>query len=219
MAVVHDRVDGLADQFVGGPAQHPLRGGIDEGGLAFRVDAIDAFAGGAQDQLVFPLDVLKHPLDPLPGGEPAVHVVLGGGVDITAAALVEVAHGEQHQRAALMRQPRSRIFEPQRLAGGVARRQRIGPVGALVEHGLGEHDQRRHLSGVQRADFGFPQQRAVVAEQGAGGGIGVDDLVGMRIDQQRRLDQIVEGEGAQIALVQTPAKTCGANSIANSENS
>ena len=207
MAVVHDRVDGLADQFVGGPAQHALRGGIDESGLAFRVDAIDAFAGGAQDQLVLPLDVLEHPLDPLPCGEPAAHMVLGGGIDIAAAALVEVAHGEQHQRAALMRQPRSRIFEPQRLAGGVARRQRVGPVGALVEHGLGEHDQRRHLSGVQRADPGFAQQRAVIAEQGAGGGIGIDDLVGIRIDQQRRLDQIVEGEGAQIDLAANSGKT------------
>ena len=43
------------------------------------------------------------------------------------------------------------------------------------------------------------QQRAVVAEQGAGGRIGVDDLIGVRVEQQRRLDQIVEGEGAQVS--------------------
>ena len=146
VAVVHDRMDGLADQFLGGPAQHPLGGRIDEGGLALGVDAVDAFAGGAQDQLVLALDVLEHPLDPLPGGEPAAHVVLGGGIDIAAAARFEVAHGQQYQRAAVMRHQRSRIFQPQRLAGGMARRQRVGPVAALGEHGLGEHDQRRQLS-------------------------------------------------------------------------
>ena len=182
------------------PSQHPLRGRIDEGGLALGVDAVDAFAGGAQDQLVLALDVLEHALDALPGGEPAAHVVLGGGIDIAAAALFEVAHGEQDQRASVMRHHRSRIFQPQLLAGGMARRQRVGPVGALVEHGLAEHDQRRHLPGMQRAEFGFPQQRAVVAEQGAGGGIGIDDFVGVGVEQQCRLDQIVEGEGAQIEI-------------------
>ena len=221
MAVMHDRMDRLADQFLGGPAQHPLGGRIDEGGLALGVDAVDAFAGGAQDQLVFPLDVLEHPLDPLPGGEPAAHVVLGGGIDIAAAARVEIAHGEQHQRAAVMRQQRAGIFEPQRLAGGMARRQRVGPVRALVEHGLGEHDQRRQLPGMQRADLGLPQQRAVVAEQGAGGRIGVDDLVGVGIEQQRRLDQIVEGERcADRRRAPAAAEPSGARSIARySENS
>jgi hypothetical protein len=136
---------------------------------------------------------------------PATHVILGGGVDIAAAALFEVAHGQQDQRAPVMRHHRSRIFQPQRLAGGVARRQRVGPVGALVEHGLAEHDQVRHLPGMQRAEFGFPQQRAVVAEQGAGGRIGVDDFVGIRVKQQCRLDQIVEGESAQIGIARRRA--------------
>ncbi|MHC2273950.1 hypothetical protein ACVME8_000561 [Bradyrhizobium diazoefficiens] len=48
-----------------------------------------------------------------------------------------------------------------------------------MQHGLGEHGQGRKLAGVQGARPGLPQQRAVVAEQGAGGRIGVDDLVGI----------------------------------------
>ena len=52
MGVVHDRMHVVADQFLGLPAEHALGGRIDEGGLALGVDAVDAFAGGAQDQLV-----------------------------------------------------------------------------------------------------------------------------------------------------------------------
>ena len=59
MGVMHDRMHVLADQFLGRPAQHALGGGIDEGGLAFGIDAVDAFAGGAQDQLVLALDVAE----------------------------------------------------------------------------------------------------------------------------------------------------------------
>ncbi len=183
MGVMDDRVDGLADQFFRAPAQHALGGRIDEGGLAFRVHAVNAFAGGAQDQLVLALDVLEHALDALPGGDAAAHVLLGRRIDKTAAAGIEVAHGEQHQRAAVARQQGAGIFEPERLTGGVARGQRVGPPGALVEHGLREHDQRGQLSAVQRADFGLPQQRAIVAEQGAGGRIGIEDQVGVGIEQ------------------------------------
>ena len=73
----------------------------------------------------------------------------------------------------------------------------------LVEHGLGEHDQRGQLAGMQRADLGLPQQRAVVAEQGAGGGIGVEDQVGMGIEQQRRLDRELERGGTQIDILRS----------------
>ena len=95
------------------------------------------------------------------------------------------------------------IFEPERLPGGVARRQRVGPVRALVEHGLREHDQRGQLAGMQRADLGLPQQRAVVAEQGAGGRIGVEDQVGMGIEQQRRLDRELERGGVEIDILRS----------------
>ena len=89
---------------------------------------------------------------------------------------------------------------PQRLPRGVARGQRIGPPGAFFQHGLGEDDQRGHLIGMQCADLGVAKQRAVVAEQGAGGRIGVDDLVGLGIEQQGGLGQVIEGEGAQVAF-------------------
>jgi hypothetical protein len=54
---------------------------------------------------------------------------------------------------------------------------------------------------VQRADLGLAQQRAVIAEQGAGGGIGVEDQVGMGIEQQRRLDCELERRGMEIDIL------------------
>ena len=66
---------------------------------------------------------------------------------------------------------------------------------------------------MQRADSCLAQQRAVVAEQRAGGRVGVDDLVGMGIEQQRRLGQIVEGEGAQIEVASVAAEPSGVSSI------
>src|SRR4029077_711874 len=59
MGVMNDRVDFLADQFYRAPAQHAFGRRIDEGGLALGVDAVNAFAGGAQDQLVFAFDILE----------------------------------------------------------------------------------------------------------------------------------------------------------------
>ena len=52
MGVVHDRVHVAADQLLGLPSEHALGGRVDEGGFALGVDAVDAFAGRAQDQLV-----------------------------------------------------------------------------------------------------------------------------------------------------------------------
>ena len=201
MGVMHDRMDGLADQFFRRPAQHALGGRIDEGGLALGVDAVDAFAGGAQDQLVLALDVLEHALDPLPGRDAAAHVVFGRRVDIAAAAGIEVAQGEQHQRRGRRRGTREPAYSSLSVCPvGVARGQRVGPVRALVEHGLGEHDQRGQLAGMQRADPGLPQQRAVIAEQGAGGRVGVQDQVGVGIEQQRRLDRELERCGMEIDI-------------------
>ena len=54
---------------------------------------------------------------------------------------------------------------------------------------------------MQRADLGLPQQRAVIAEQGAGGGIGVEDQVGMGIEQQRWLDSELERGGMKIDIL------------------
>ena len=124
MGVMDDRMDVAADQFVRRPAEHALGGRIDEGGFAFGVDAVDAFAGGAQDQLVLALDVAEHALHALPGGDAAAHVVLGDGVEAALAALLEVAQRQQHQRRPVLRDQRAGIFEQELLARGVARLQR-----------------------------------------------------------------------------------------------
>ena len=54
---------------------------------------------------------------------------------------------------------------------------------------------------MQRADLGLPQQRAVIAEQGAGGRIGVEDQVGVGIDQQRRLNPGLERGSTQLNIL------------------
>jgi hypothetical protein len=127
-------------------------------------------------------------------------VILGGAIDTATAPRFKVAHGQQQQRALALRHQRSRIFEMQLLPGGMARRQRRRPVGALRHHGLGEDDQGRHLPLMQCADPGLPQQRAVIAEQGAGRRVGIDDPVGVRIEQQRRLEREIEADGARIGV-------------------
>jgi hypothetical protein len=53
---------------------------------------------------------------------------------------------------------------------------------------------------MQRADPGLPQQGAVVAQKRAGRRIGIDDQVGIGVQQQRRFNGKIEGDGAQIEL-------------------
>ena len=200
VAVMHDGVDLAADQFIRRPAQHALGGGIDEGRLALRIDAIDPFTGGAQDQLVLTLDVLEHALDALPRGDAAMHVVFRIGIDMAASAFLEIAQRERDQQALADFQQRACIFELQRLAGRMARRQRAGEVAALGEHSLREHDEGRKLPRMQRADLDLAQGHAVIAEQGTGREIAVDNLIAVRIEQQGRLDGVIEGDQAQIGL-------------------
>jgi len=97
-----------------------------------------------------------------------------------------------------MRQDAAGIFKSEILPGGVAGLERRGPIGALVQHGLGKDGEGRELAGVKCAGLGLPQQGAVVTEQGAGGGIGIDDLVAIGIDQQCRLDRGFESCDAGI---------------------
>ena len=62
---------------------------------------------------------------------------------------------------------------------------------------------------MQRADLGLPQQRAVIAEQGAGGRIGVEDQVGMGIEQQRWLDRELERGGLEAGVLRRGRGTQG----------
>jgi hypothetical protein len=123
-------------------------------------------------------------------------VVFGDGVEAALAPLLEVAERQQHQRRAVLRDQRAGIFERQLLARRMARLQRCGPVGPLGHHRLGEDDQLRHLAGMQRRQPGLPERGAVVAEQGAGRRIGLEDRVGMRVDQQHGVDGKIEHGGA-----------------------
>ena len=80
VSVVHSGMNIRADQFFGGPAENPLRDRIDEGGLAFSIDSVNALACRAQDQLVLALNIAENALDPLPGGDAAAHMVFRGDV-------------------------------------------------------------------------------------------------------------------------------------------
>ncbi len=73
-------MDVLAQKVVGGPAQHFLRGAVDECRLALGVDAIDAFARSIQDQLVLLLELGKERLCALPLAQaPPVEPCRAGG--------------------------------------------------------------------------------------------------------------------------------------------
>ena len=120
MGVMHDRMHVLADEFLGLPAQHALGRRIDEGGLAVGVDAVDAFAGGAQDQLVLALDVAEEALDPLPFVDAAAHVEIGFRIDGGGGAH-EVVQGDQHMRAPSPGTGAADIFELSSLPRGVSR--------------------------------------------------------------------------------------------------
>ena len=55
MVVMDHGMNVVTQEILGGPAQHFLRGAVKKGGLAIRIDAVDAFARGIQDQLVLTL--------------------------------------------------------------------------------------------------------------------------------------------------------------------
>ena len=66
VAVVDDGVGVAAQQILRRPAQHLLRGAVDEGGLSVRVDPVDAFARRIEDQLVLAFQFRKEGLGALP---------------------------------------------------------------------------------------------------------------------------------------------------------
>jgi hypothetical protein len=74
-AARHDECDAQWNECRCRPVLRPssrkaLRHRIDKRGLAFGIDAVDALARRAQDQLVLALDVAKDTLDPLPAAMP-----------------------------------------------------------------------------------------------------------------------------------------------------
>ncbi len=161
MGVMHDRVHVLADQFLGLPAQHAFGRRIDEGGLAVGVDAVDAFAGGAQDQLVLAFDVAEEALDPLPFLDAAADIEIGFAIDRApplqrrGRSAISSNCGAPSPTGRCRHIPRASSWP-----GGVARIQirgsRIRPCAITA---VGEHDQRRQLPGMQRRDPHAAQER------------------------------------------------------------
>jgi hypothetical protein len=74
----------------------------------------------------------------------------------------------------------------------MARHQPCGAVGALVDHGLGENDERRQLLRVEIADLRLEQNGVVIAKQSTGRRIGVDDRISIGIDDDLGLRRMVE---------------------------
>ena len=118
MGVMHDRMHVLADQILGLPAQHAFGRRIDEGGLAVGIDAVDAFAGRAQDQLVLALDVAEEALDPLPFLDAAADIEVGFGIDraapLSARSLTSEAIAVRRRRPARCRNIRATSSCPRR---------------------------------------------------------------------------------------------------------
>lgn len=115
-------VNVLADEFGSGPSQHPFSGGIDECRFAFRIYAVNAFARGSEDQLVLAFDLGKHTVSTPPTTNPSAHVVIGGGVDFTALAFVEVGHRQQNKGGVASGNDASGIFHAQFAFGCVSGR-------------------------------------------------------------------------------------------------
>jgi len=103
--VMDDRVHVAAHQLAGVPAQHRFGRRVDEGRLAFRIDAEDAFARRAQDELVAAFDVLEQPLRALPLAEAAPNMVFRLRVEIAPVAGVEIVEGQENGRVGLRQQP------------------------------------------------------------------------------------------------------------------
>ncbi len=197
MAVVDGGVHVAADDIFGAPAQHAFGRGIDEGRDAFGVDAVNAFAGGAQNELVLALDIAENTLGAQPCLEAALHVTLGLVVDLALAERGEI-RDRDGQAVAFAPQKRAGILDVERSAGRMARRQASRPPRAFREHGLREYDQGRALAVVQRAHRDRQQVGAAVAEQIGGRRVRIQDAVGRGIhDEDGRADGL-EGREAEV---------------------
>ena len=213
MMVMHHGVHVAADHLLCRPAEDLLGGGIDEGGAAFRIHPIDAFAHRPQNEPVLALDVREQPVGPLPFRKTFVHEGLGPRFKITPVAGVEIAEGEQEQPALGGGHERAGTLYVQLPAVGVPGLERAGPETAPFQHRLREDDERPGLLWVQ-VEHSHPLQcEAPVAQQPTGGGIGVPDARGLQIDHQRRFGAVQEGRaerrGRRCCLRQLRGERCG----------
>lgn len=175
-----------ADQLTGLPAQHRLCGRIDEGRPALVVDAEDALARRAQDELIAPLDFLEEPLGAPPFGDAAADMVLRLGIEVALAAGVEIGEGQQHCRSPGPADDSAQAFQARWTVISTLGRQRSRPVSSLVQHRLGEDRQRRDLPREQLGDRAI-DELLPTAEELAGPLVRRDDAACRRLDGEGRL--------------------------------
>ena len=95
MRVVDRPVHLAADDLARLPPQHALGRRVEKVRDAVAVDAVDAVAGGAENEPVLPLDILEKAFGALPFGDAAAHEEVGLLVDEPALTLGYVVHGDQ----------------------------------------------------------------------------------------------------------------------------
>ena len=105
VVMVHDRMDFAPVQVLCGPPEHFLRRTVHKGAFALCVDAIDAFAGGIQDQLVLSFQLGEETFGALPGRQArAMEVCRFGGLFVTVK-FVQINQGQQQRLAFIRKRP------------------------------------------------------------------------------------------------------------------
>ena len=186
MGVVDHAVHVAADQLFRPPAQQTFSGGVNEGGMAVGVDAVDAFAGGPQDQLVLPFDIAEEAFHPPPLGDATLEIGVGFGIDLAAMTFFQIRNGQQDQPGTGPVEPCALVFDRDLAAIRTAGGQTPGDRLALVQNGLGEDHQRRYLALVQFAHPPCDERLGGQAEQPACRRVGMQDQIGHRIEDQHR---------------------------------
>src|SRR5690606_5429551 len=123
VVMMHELVHVAADELGRAPAEQRLGRRVHGRRRTFVLDAVDAFAGGLQDQLILALDVAEEPLRALPFREPARPVAVRLRVDAVPMLLFEIEERQQDQPAAVRaRDPVAAVLNPELALGGMARR-------------------------------------------------------------------------------------------------
>jgi hypothetical protein len=102
MAVMHDRVGEPADEVFGLPAKHSLRGRVQECRLALRIHAVDALAGGMQDELVAAFELAKDDLKAILVRATTAIELVDLGLRATRADCAQVVDEGQDELTALV---------------------------------------------------------------------------------------------------------------------
>ena len=157
---------------------------VDEGGLAVAIDAVDAFAGGTEDQLVLSLELAKDAFHPLPFQQAAALITLGLGQPAQCAEATALLNQQAEQRNAIVLQVAAADFHFPALTVLTQQAKAVAPGMAACLDLLGEGHQGAQI--VRPETAGTLRQQGVhgPAEQIAAGRVGLQDTVGGRVDEQ-----------------------------------